>query len=155
MPFTATKTHTEKLPCICKQPVDLKAQLKKTKTVKREIEQSQLESVNLKEVPEDKKEEEERPKREELELGPPPTFPEVLEEKPKKKKKKAKPVTTTAATDEAAPQEHLRAEEKELASPEAEESPLPLEVNTTKSNRQHTLKTEQFCLLDLALYIQC
>ncbi len=106
--------------------------MKKTKTMKREIESAQLESVTLKEVPEDKKEEreEERKAGDSLQFEPPPEVSK--EEKPKKKKKKAAKSSADAAPQEEEEQPHLRAEEKELVSPEVEESPLPLEVNNRK-----------------------
>jgi hypothetical protein len=56
--------------------------------VKRDIEASKLETVDLKEVPEEKKEETRIKTPEELDLGAPPELPQEKEEKPKKKKVK-------------------------------------------------------------------
>ena len=119
------------------QPVDLKAALKPSKTVKREIEASKLESVDLKEVPQDeqsataaqrKKSREEPPVTSEP-LEPLEPFPEVPKEKAvKKKKKKAKPKEAPTTTTISTVEQELVAEEKELLSPEPEESPLPMEV---------------------------
>ncbi len=128
------------------QPLDLKAQLKPSKTVKREIEASQLESVNLKEIPEKEKAEQDVDKASPTEIEPPetlPPMPEVpKEEKPKKKKKKAKPAAAAPKESEVEEAKQSRAEEKELLSPEVEESPLPLEVTIAQKRNSPSYTPE-------------